>query len=168
MRVLAEEAQLAAGIVVIDLAAGANDGKFVSLKNHNQCHVIIHKEAGATAEGPIWKFEQATTVAGASAKPLAVKHGIYSKDGADVTAIGTFTKLAPTGASLDTHDMSAAGDTQAILVVSIAAEDLDSDGGFDCVRVKCADTGATVGQLGTALYLLTGPRYTPPPSVIVD
>lgn len=168
MRVLAEEAQLAAGIVVIDLAAGANAGKFVSMKNYAYCHVIIHKEAGATAEGPIWKFEQATAVAGTSAKALAVRHGIYSKNGADVTTIGSFTKLAPSGASLDTHDMSAAGDTQAILVISIAAEDLDRDGGFDCIGVKCADTGATTGQLGTMLYLLTEPRYTPPPSAIAD
>ena len=168
MRILAEEAQLAAGIVVIDLAAGANTGKFVSLKNHNNLHIIIHKEAGATAEGPIWKFEQATAVAGTSAKPLSITRGIYSKNGADVTAIASFTKIAATGASLDTHDMSAAGDTQALLVISIAAEDLDGDNGFDCVGVKCADTGTTVGQLGTALYLLTGPRYTPPPSVIAD
>lgn len=168
MRVLGEEANLTIGIVPIDLAAGANAGKFVSMKGYGYLHIIIVKEAGATAEGPIWKLEQATAVAGTSAKALGIKHGIYSKNLADVSTVAAFTKLAPSGTDLDTHDMSAAGDTQAIIAISVKAEDLDHENGFDCVGLKCADTGATTGQLGTVLYMLTDARYLPGMSAIAD
>jgi hypothetical protein len=168
MRVLGEEANLTVGVVAIDLAAGANAGKFVSMKGYNYLHIIIAKEAGATAEGPIWVLEQATAVAGTNAKALGIKHGIYSKNLADVSTVAVFTKLAPSGADLNTHSMAAAGDTQALIAISIKAEDLDVEGGFDCVGIKCADTGATVGQLGTVLYLLTGSRYGPAFSAIAD
>ena len=159
MRVLGEEANVTVGILVVDLAGGANAGKFVSMKGYSGLHIIITKEAGATAEGPIWVLEQATHVAGTAAKALTIKHGIYSKNAADVSTIAAFTRLSPTGTDLNTHSMAAAGDTQAIIVISICAEDLDVENGFDCVGIKAADTGATTGQLGTVLYMLTGARY---------
>jgi len=160
MRLLGEQAQVAVGIIAVDLAAGANAGKFVSMKSYRYLHIIIVKEPGAAAEGPIWVLEQATAVAGTAAKALAIKHGIYSKNGADVSAIAGFTRLSPSGAGLNTHDMSAAGDTQAIICITVNAEDLDMENGFDCVGIKCADTGATTGQLGAVLYLLTDARYS--------
>jgi len=57
---------------------------------------------------------------------------------------------------------------QAIWVVDIAAESLDSDGGYSCIRVSIGDVGSQA-QLGCAFYLLHDPRFEkrPPRSAIV-
>lgn len=165
-RRVVEEMQIAAAIVPVDLAGGQNDGDWVSLKNYNHCAVIFIKEPGAVGEGPILTFEQATAVAGTGAKALPIPDGVYVKSGADLFAIGQFTKVA--ASTSNTYNLSAAGDNQNLIVVEFNASDLDVEGGFDCLRLKIADTGATAGQLGAALYLLSGPRHTPPPSAIID
>jgi hypothetical protein len=164
MKLFSEEAQLAAGFVPINLATGANDGDWVSMKNYRHLAVIIFKGAGAAAEDPTVTMEQATNVAGSGAKALNFTT-IYSKEGADLFTIGTFTKI--TQAAAATYTSATLGDNQALLVIEFNAEDLDVEGGFDCVRVRIADVGAT-SQIGAALYLLSGPRYAPPLSAIVD
>jgi hypothetical protein len=56
------------------------------------------------------------------------------------------------------------------VAVLIDAADLDVTGGYDCVGVTAADTGAARAQLGCMLYILTGPRHASStlPSAIVD
>ena len=162
---LLDRLQIVSGVVPVNLATGANDGDWVSLKNFNHLVVIVHKGAGANGEPPTLTMEQAKDVSGTSAKALTFTKANV-KNGADLTAIGQFTEV--TQAAAGTYAL-AAGDTQAVIVVEFDAQDLDVANGFDCVRARIADVGST-SQIGMILYLLSEPRYAgkPQPSAIVD
>lgn len=148
----------------IDFAAGANTGDWVSLKNYGGCLILLNKDPGTVAEPMIVTVLQASAVAGTGSKALTIKHGVFVKAAAtDLTALGVFSKVDPTTAN--TYNIT--GDHAAVVMIPIFAEDLDGDGGFDCVSITIADPG-TAGAFGAALYVLHTPRYTPPASPIVD
>jgi hypothetical protein len=161
---LADEMQLVSAIIPVDLATGANAGDWVSMKNYNHCSIIVFAGAGTAGQDIVLAPLQATAVAGTSSKALQISR-ISSKVGT-LTSVGTFTEV--TQAAADTYTDAVSGEAQNLWVIDINAEDLDVENGFDCVSISIADTGATAGKIGAALYLLSGPRHTPPPSAIVD
>jgi hypothetical protein len=163
---LLDRAQIVEGFAPVDLQAAANDGDWVSLKNYNHVTVIFHKKAGTAGDDPTLTLEQATAVAGTSAKGLNFTR-IFTKQGAALNAVGTFTEVTQTAASTYTDATSA--EVAAIWVVEIDAQDLDVNGGFDCVRARVADVGGNA-QLGSLLYILTEARFgaSPMPSAIID
>jgi hypothetical protein len=150
------EAQYVIGILPGDMAAGALNGDWVSLKNFNHVEVVFFKAAGAAGEIPTFTFEQATNVAGAGAKALNFTRAVV-KDGADQTVIGAPTEV--TQASGNTY-APAAGNTQTIGVVEFDAQHLDVQNGFDCLRVRVNDVGVTA-QLVGVLYRLSESRFDP-------
>ena len=56
-----------------------------------------------------------------------------------------------------TINIANVGTVEGIIVIDVAAEDLDIDGGFDCLRATIADVGTTA-QIGGMLYFLHEPR----------
>lgn len=164
MSSLIDSLQLAAGVVPVNLATGANDGDWVSMKGYRRLVVIVFKGAGAAAEDPTLTMEQAKDVAGTSAKALTFTT-IYTKEGADLFTIGLFTKV--TQAAAATYTNASLGDNQALIWLEFTGEDLDGANGFDCVRARIADVGNT-SQVGCILYLLGQPRTAPPVSAIAD
>ena len=166
MPLLVEQSQIVQGVVPVDLAAGANDGDWVSLKGYGRCAVIVQKAVGVAAQDPTLTMEQATAVAGTGAKALTFER-IDVKQAVDILTIGQFTKV--TQAAAATYTEGTSGESQAVWVVEFNAEDLDVEGGFDCLRARIADPGATA-QLGSILYVLLDPVYSgaAPISAIVD
>lgn len=164
MKSLVEQGQLVAGFVPVDMSAAANTGDWVSLKHYSHVAIVLFKAAGTAGQDPTLTIQQATAVAGTNAKALNFTT-IHVKQGADLAAIGTFTKVTQAAANTYTSDTSA--EEQAIWVVEFDAPDLDVANGFDCIQAAVADVGAA-SQVGALFYLLTKPRFTPPPSAIVD
>jgi hypothetical protein len=155
-------------IVPLDLQT-ARDGDWVSLKGAQGVAVVFFKGAGTDNDDPTISFEQATDVAGTGAKALAKITTIHEKEGT-LTAVGTWSKVTQAaGASYAPGDPSA--QSQAVYVFQIDAAELDVNAGFDCIRVRCSDTG-TNPQLGCALYILYGLLHAAAPeslaSAIVD
>jgi hypothetical protein len=165
MKNFAEELQVAAGFVPLDLAAAAQAGDWVSMKNYRHLAILVIKAAGAATEPATLTIEQATDVGGTTAKALNFTRADV-KRGADLYTQGTFTKVTQTAGNTLAMD-GTAGNTQALVMVEFNSEDLDGEGGYDCVRAKFADVGTTA-QLAAILYILDGARYTPPPSAIID
>jgi len=163
---LTEECQVVSAIVPIDLAAGANNGDWVSMKGYADLDIIVFADAGAAGEDPVLTVTQATAVAGTGSKALNFTR-VDSKVGAQ-TGIGQFTKN--TQAAGNTYTDAVSGEAENLFVIHIKAEDLDLANGFDCVQVSIPDTGATAGKIGCALYILSGARYAGqfPASAIVD
>ncbi|MFN4017613.1 MAG: hypothetical protein ACK4JB_19895 [Reyranella sp.] len=161
-----EKTQIVAGIIPVDTQSGANNGDWVSLKGYGRCAVVFYKAAGVAGDDPVFTLRQAQDVSGTGAKALDFTR-IDTKVGAQ-TGIGQFT--TNTQAAANTYTDAASAEAQAIMVVDIKAEDLDVDGGFDCVQLQIPDTGSAGAQLGCALYLLHEPRYgtIPLPSAIAD
>jgi hypothetical protein len=161
-----EKMQIVPCIVPVNLATGANTGDWVSLKNYKRCAVVFVKGAGTGGQDPTLTFLQATTVAGAGSKNLTSVTRGDRKAATALTSVGTFTTVTQAAANTFTATDGAA---QALWVVDIKAEDLDIDGGFDCMQVNIADPG-TGTALGSVLYLLHDPRDVAVPlaSAIVD
>lgn len=155
-------------IVPADLQT-ARDGDWVSLKNAQGCAVVVYKGAGTAGDDPSITIEQASDVAGTGAKVLNAISEFYKKIGT-LTSVGTWTKVTQTADELVTVDTVSA-EAEGIWVFNIENDQLDVDNGFDCLRVRIADTG-TNAQLGCAFYILHGLRFaaTPAnlPSAIAD
>lgn len=146
-------------ILPLDLQT-ARDGDWISLKNAAGVVVVAFKGAGTDGDDPVFSFQQATDVAGAGAKDLAKIATVYRKQGT-LTAVGAWSKITQAaGASYAPGDPSA--QSEGLYVFQIDAAELDVDGGFDCVRVRVADTG-TNAQIGCALYMPYGLAFPSAP-----
>lgn len=164
----AEHFQICEGFLPVNLATAANDGDWVSLKGYSECTVLFFVAVGSAAEPATITLEQATAVAGTGAKALAAITTVYQKQAVtNLQGTGLFTKVTQAAAATYALGSGANGDKAAIVVITIHAEDMDSDGGFDCLRARVADVG-TGPELGMLLYILGGPRYAALGSAIVD
>lgn len=158
---ITEEIQIA-GMEPRDLAAAAQSGDWVGLKEYDHLAVVVIKAAGAAAENATLTVEQATSNAGAGAKALNFTR-VDRKEAADIETVGEFTKVTQAAANTFTLD----GDSEGIYVVEFDGQDLDIAGGFAYVRATFGDVGVTA-QLAAVVYLLSGARYAEqfPPSAI--
>lgn len=157
-------------IVPVDTQTAANDGDWISLKNAQGVTIVVFKAAGVAGDDPSITIEQATDVAGTSGKVLNAVTEFFKKIGTQ-TGVGTWTRVTQTADELLTVDAVSA-EAQGLWVFNVEADQLDVDGGFDCIRVRIADTGAAGAQLGCALYMPHGLRFPASPdklpSAIVD
>jgi hypothetical protein len=132
-----------------DITGVAQVGDWMSLKDYSHATIVIIQ--GAWAGGtPAVTLQQATDVSGADAKALAFD-ARWSKVG-----LGTgsqFTKLAVVS---NTFNLGAVPNT--VTLIEIDGDDLDVDGGFDCLSVSVASPG-TNADLLCVFYVLSGARY---------
>lgn len=162
---LVEQMQIVPAFGPVDLQSAANNGDWVSMKNHERCTIVFFKAAGTAGDDPILTVRQATDVSGTGAKALNFTR-IDQKTGT-LASVGQFTTV--TQAAANTYTDATHAEVAALYVIDIKAEDLDVDGGFDCVQFQVPDVG-TNAQLGAALYLLWPARHAPQPlpSTIAD
>lgn len=139
---------VAAGVVPVDLAGGAQTGNRVHLKNCSGVAIVFYKEAGAAAEATTLTLKQHTAAAAGTSADLAVVDHYYLKSEATLDADEVWTKVTQAAAATVTPAVS---DTQQILVIEVDASELDD--GYEWVSVDTADT-TTAGQIGSVLYLL--------------
>jgi hypothetical protein len=124
--------------------------QYVSLKNYNHLTIILNVLNATTVTGSAVTLNQATAVAGTSAKTLGFTK-VYRN--LDCAAGDT---LAETAVSSNTFTTLTTNSKRAQYVIEVDAESLDLDNGFDCVQVALADaTAATI----TATYVLSGCRH---------
>lgn len=162
-----EKIQVVSAFVPLALTT-ARTGDYVSLKGYGRCAVVFFAAAGTAGDDPTITVTQAQNVAGSGTVKALNFTRIDTKQGADLTAVGTFTTV--TQAAGNTYTDLTSAEVQKIWVIDIKAEDLDIDGGFDCLKVAISDVG-TNAQLGCGLYLLHEPRHNVNgvlPSAIVD
>jgi hypothetical protein len=152
----AEQVQVVSGFIPVNMATAANNGDYISMKGYERCTVLFFKAVGTAGDDPTITLDQATAVAGTGTKTLAVIDKVYTKQGADLTAVGINTVVTQAAAATYTDATSA--ELAAIWQFDVLASDLDVDNGFDCFRAVVGDVG-TNAQLGCLLYLLWPPRY---------
>ena len=164
MATLLDRVQIAAGFVPVDMATGANNGKWVNLTYYGRILIVFYKAAGSGSEDPVLTIQQASDVSGTGAKSLTFTT-YYKNSGADLGAIGLWTQVTQSAANTCTLE----GSEQTICAVEFQKSDLDVANSFDCVRATVADVGATA-QVGCVFYLLGDPTTTLRllPSAIAD
>lgn len=160
----AEQVQVVAAFVPVDLAGGAQTGDWVSLKNYERCTVILFKAAGAAGEDATITLEEAQDVSGTGAQNLAVIDKVYQKQGT-LNAVAEFSAVTQTAAA--TYIDTDSGENQGIYAFDVQSEELSD--GFTSLRISTDDPGVTA-QLAGALYLLWPARYGEQalPSAIAD
>lgn len=155
---------LAAGVVPLDLQT-ARTGDYVSLKNAGWVDIIIFKAAGTAGDDPDFTLYQATDVAGTSAKVASIITTIYKKQGT-LSSVTAWTEETQAASEVYSANATSA-EEQAIYVIHVEADQLDTANSFDCIRVDAADVG-TNAQLGCVLYMLGGLRKATAPASLPD
>lgn len=158
---------IAEGFLPVNLATAANAGDWVSLKKYGECHIVFFGGPGAAAEPATITVEQASAVAGTGAKALTFTTYYLKQAATNLQSTGTWTETTQTAANTVVLGSGANGDKAAIVVITIKAEDLDTENGFDCVRASVADVGVTA-QTAALLYILGAPRHTALESALAD
>lgn len=147
-------AQLAEiGHIVVGLAPttpSSSTPDYVSLKNFERCTVVIVADNATSVTGSAITLKQATSVGAAGEKPLAFTE--YRA----VTDAGTSDVPVTTAAAENTFTTDDTDNLNGLYLIDVLAEDLDVEGGFDCIR---AGTGDATSQSLTVLYFLGPARY---------
>lgn len=171
---LIEQAQIVPAFIPQNINTADIASDWVSFKNFSRCLLFIHKMVGAADEDITVEFQQATAVAGTSAKALLVST-VWHKIGATaLSAVGTFTKVAITTpvstvdfVTLNGVDM-ATDINESILAFEIKADDLDVDNGFDCINFKLEADDYSTSHYVAAYFVMYGSRQNPPLTAIAD
>lgn len=147
---LVETCGIEVAAVPIDTTGAAVTGDYVSMKDYSHLTIIITQ--GAWAGGtPAVTLKQATDVSNSRSDEKALGFSYYWTQ-TGLTGTG-YTKTAVTS---NTFKLTATPNT--ITVIEVEANTLDTDNGFDCVRLDIASPGANA-DLISAVYILSGARY---------
>jgi len=144
---LIDKVKIVNGFSPVDIDAEATTGDYVSMKNYNHCTIIL--TLGVTGAASSITVQQATSVAGTSAKNLTVTE-MYANE-----AVGTNDTLVTTAVTSNTFDTST--DDGLMYVIEVDAAELDLANGFDCLALACSDPGAET--FGSCVYVMSEPRY---------
>lgn len=165
-----ERMHIVLGAAPVDFNDGATTGDYVSLKHYKRCLVVIAYGDGTAGSDLAYDLYQATAVAGTGAKVLnALSTGrIYTMDAATYAAYAALTVWTEdTQATADQQWADATnGEAVGICALEVRAEDLDIDGGFDCIRCDVSDPGAA--KIGVLLYILMDPDESAAPILMRD
>ena len=148
-----EIADIIPAFVPVDMHAAANNGQWIAMKKISRLVCVLFKAAGTAGDDPVITLQQATSNAGASAKPLT-----FTRARTKIGAIASTPQwtISTQSASNTFNPTSAA--SQAVIAVEIQATDLDMNNGFDFVQLSIPITG-TNPQLGAAFYIAYGIRF---------
>jgi hypothetical protein len=129
---------------------------WVSMKNYNRLIIVADALSTGSVTGGVVTLNQATAVAGTSAKALAFTRMARSLD---LTTAQTEVAQALTETAVTSNTWTIAATTakRTRYVMEIDASTLDVAGGFDCVRFVST---ALVNATGVVNYILYGARFS--------
>ena len=119
-------------------AASSASPQYVSLKNARHVTAVVTFSNNTTVTGAAITLSQATAVAGTGAKTLAFTKVWLNSDS------GASDALVETTVSSNTFTFDDTDSKRGVAVIEIPAESLDTNNGFDCVRVNVANSTAQV------------------------
>jgi hypothetical protein len=154
---IADQLQLVQAITPVDFQT-AQTGDYVSMKNYGHLSIIIHHSIGTDDDDIVISLRQAKNVSDGSGKVLNISELFYKIGATALSAVSLFTRATKTAAATWDTDALDEAQNEALYIIEISKDDLDTDNDFDCVRVAIADTGSNA-MLGSALYLLSDPRF---------
>lgn len=154
---LTEQVKIVEGLLGVVPSTSTPD--YVSLKNYERVAVLIQVKNATTVTGSAITLKQATSVAAGGEKPLAFKRMYANLD------TGAGDVLTETAVTSDTFTTDSTNSKNLMYVIEVKAEDLDVNGGFDCIRAGTGDaTAATV----SVTYLMFGAKLPTSAAAITD
>lgn len=150
MRALGRNYDLQGAIIDVDLSAGANTGKRISLADARHLDIVVYKGLEAGTDDPVLTILQWKVNTGGSSANLATIDHYWKKSA--VTYAGTEQWALVTQAASQTVTLTSEAANQGLYVIEIEADDLSD--GYKYVSVNTADAGSTA-QLGGVFYILS-------------
>lgn len=139
----------------VDFNTAAVTGARVAMKGSERIAFVCIVNSGTSVTAREFALKQHNAASSGTTKALEVTNAYYHKVGAATS----FTKVIPDAAE-DTYDLLALiGDSKAVVVFEVLAEDLDVENNFNYVSINAADSGAA--SIGTILAICHGPGSTP-------
>ena len=148
VRGLGMDFDIGTAIVPIDLAAGANTGHRLHLKNYGGVAVVACFNNGTAAEAPTIVFREANAATGGTIQDLDVVTTYYKKEEAALDGDEAWTKVTQTAGDITDADWDDANEV--LLVAQVNASELSDD--FEWISVNIADTGTA--QVGAVFYVM--------------
>jgi len=171
MRALGRILDVTVGInPVADLAAGANTGKRIHLRNYDTLNVLFMKNAASAGTDTITITlqEHDANTGGNSQNLVAITEWYYKSTAAALAGTEQWTEVTQTAAATlampDTGPIKAAN--QAMVMFSVEASALSA--GFQWASVNIADPGSGGTILGSVLYIPTGLHTQRLPSLLAQ
>jgi hypothetical protein len=140
-------------IAPVDLAAGANTGHRLHLRNYGGVCIVLYFEVGAAAEPVIATVREHDAATSGNSADLAVVTQFFSKSEAVLDGDEAWVRVTQTAAATVT-DADWDDALQALVAIEVDAGALSDD--YEWISVNIADTGTTTGHLGCALYIPYG------------
>lgn len=171
MRALGNAVDFTVGInPVADLAAGANTGKRVHMRNYDTLAVVFKKNAASAGTDTITLTlqEHNAASAGTSQNLAAITDWYYKSTAAALAGTEAWTEVtqaaAATLALADAGPIKAAN--QAIVWFEIESGALSA--GFEWLSVNIADPGSGGTILGSVDYLMSGLKIARRPDLLAQ
>lgn len=137
-------------VALPSVTPSSSSPKWVSLKDYNHITIDVIFKNATTVTGSAIALQQATAVAGTSAKALAFAKAWRNVDDASSAAMAEFT------VSSNTFTTDATNSKTGLYRIEVDADDLDINNGFDVIQ---ATTGNATAATLVVVYHLSGPRY---------
>ncbi len=148
---------------------------YVSAKGYRRVAILLMVDKDSTGATSAITMNQATAVAGTSAKAFTGFTARSIVDAASGTLGGTITAvgdtLATTTVTSGTFTTATTASKNALYIIEFNSSDLDGANNFDCFNVGLGDSSSSTHVVITAVYILHDPRYADAavlPSAIVD
>lgn len=151
---LDEQAKTIVAAAGLLLTSTLGDTTYVSLKNYRRCQIIISIADGTTVTGSAITLKQATAVAGTSEKALAFTRMLANVD------YGASKVMVETAVTSNTFTTQVVNSKDSLYIIDVDSSELDTAGGFDCLRVDGTAHAATASRGCVVLYNLYGARFS--------
>jgi len=153
---------------VADLAAGANTGKRVHMRNYQTCGILLTKNAAsAGSDDVVITLQEHNANTGGTSQNLAAITDWYRKSVAS-PLLGTETWTEATQAAGATLTLAGAtfATHQQIVFFEIESDSLSA--GFEWLSVNIADPGSGGTILGGVFYIMSGLKIMRKPDLLAQ
>lgn len=169
MRGLGYKFDISTGIQpVADLAAGANTGKRVHMRNYESLGVLFFKNAASAGTDTVTiTLQEHSASTGGVSQNLAVITDWYEKSEATLDGDEPWVENTQTAAAtLALTDALVPAASQAIVFFEVEAAALSAD--FEWLSVNIADPGSGGTILGGVFYVLSGLKIQRRPDLLAE
>ena len=168
MRSLGYKFDICSGIPVIaDLAAGANTGHRIHMRNYETVGVLLHKGlASAGTDTVVITLQEHTAASAGTSQNLAVITDYYIKSEASLDGDETWTETTQAAAATISLTGATYAGLQALVFFEVEAPSLSA--GYEWISVNIADPGSGGTIPGTVIYIASGLKIQRNPSLLAQ
>lgn len=137
------------GITPVNLAAAANTGERLRLRDYGGVAIVFFKAAGGAGEAPTVDVREHNAASSGTSQDLDVVERYFKKEAATLTSAAAWVEVTQSAAS-EVTDADWDDANEVLVVIEVEATSLSD--GFDWISADVPDVGTTA-QVGCLLYI---------------